>query len=158
MLNNCVIVPANKSHANDMDTLNREELPEHYPLQEWQAILDREHFSYVAYCGDQIVGYILSTVLYYCFSIFKECHVASFAVRQDKRNQGIGTALLRESLKAMYDAGYRSCNLNVRVTNLEAQELYKRHGFRTISRVARYYRNDEDALVMEVQLSSSMFM
>jgi len=78
-----------------------------------------------------------------------EAHVMSLASTLQHRRQGIGEALLF----AIFDiAGYhhaRVVTLEVRESNLTAQNLYIKFGFRNVgTRVGYYLDNKEDAIIM----------
>lgn len=65
----------------------------------------------------------------------RAAHVASatYLVRPDIQGQGIGTAMLRDSLARAAAQGYRSMQFNFVVsTNRAAVALYERHGFRIV--------------------------
>jgi [ribosomal protein S18]-alanine N-acetyltransferase len=80
-----------------------------------------------------------------------EIHVSTLAVLPDYRGRGLGEYLLASALAQGMKQGARSAILEVRVSNLVAQGLYLKYGFRVSGRRRRYYRdNNEDALVMEV--------
>ena len=61
---------------------------------------------------------------------------------------GIGTRLLAELAWAAIERGCAAMTLEVRVTNVGAQELYRRFGFAPAGVRKRYYENTEDAIVM----------
>ncbi len=69
-------------------------------------------------------------------------------VETERREFGIGSALLRAFLQQCAREGLMSVVLEVRVSNLRAQEFYRRHGFREEGHLANYYPDDEDAIVM----------
>lgn len=78
-----------------------------------------------------------------------EAHVTTIAVRPAERGRGVGTALLLALLAAAREEGAATATLDVRVSNLGAQRLYERLGFRPAGRRVRYYDdNGEDALIM----------
>lgn len=67
------------------------------------------------------------------------------------RRRGVATAMLCHLLALAHDVGCGAVLLEVRASNLDAQELYRRHGFVPIGRRRRYYsRPTEDAVVMRV--------
>lgn len=81
--------------------------------------------------------------------VVDEAHISTFAVHPGWRCQGIGQALLREVLRQAALQGATSATLEVRVSNLVAQQLYANHGFVPVGKRAGYYRdNNEDALLM----------
>ena len=69
-------------------------------------------------------------------------------VETERREFGIGSALLRAFFQQCAREGLMSVVLEVRVSNLRAQEFYRRHGFREEGHLASYYPDDEDAIVM----------
>lgn len=78
-----------------------------------------------------------------------EAHVTTMAVLPANRRAGVATALLLELLQEARRGGARVATLDVRVSNLEAQRLYRSFGFAEVGRRIRYYDdNGEDALVM----------
>jgi ribosomal-protein-alanine N-acetyltransferase len=81
---------------------------------------------------------------YIVFSL--EGHLISMAVRSGQRRKGIGTRLVEEA--SVYCAG-KPLLLEVRVSNLGAQEFYLALGFNFIGRAKGYYHDGEDALLME---------
>ena len=72
--------------------------------------------------------------------------VISMAVKSELRRKGIGTSLLQEAIA--HCAG-KPLLLEVRVSNVGAQEFYLALGFNFIGRAKGYYHDGEDALLME---------
>jgi ribosomal-protein-alanine N-acetyltransferase len=70
------------------------------------------------------------------------------AVKTERRDAGIGTALLQAFVKQCAREGLTSVVLEVRVSNLRAQEFYRRYGFWEEDRIDNYYPDDENAIVM----------
>ena len=80
-----------------------------------------------------------------------EAHIANFAVSPDYRNQGVGRYLFAESLTYIQELGGNHVSLEVRVSNLPAQHLYKQFGFRIVDIRKKYYMdNREDAYVFQL--------
>ena len=78
-----------------------------------------------------------------------EAHITTFAVHPDVRRQGVGRRLMQALLVAAESMGAARLTLEVRVSNVAAQELYRGHGFDVAGRRERYYTDDgEDALIM----------
>ncbi|MFA5839501.1 MAG: ribosomal protein S18-alanine N-acetyltransferase [Candidatus Margulisiibacteriota bacterium] len=98
-----------------------------------------EHKYLVAKEGDQIIGYIGTE------KILDEIHVINMAVHPDFRRKGIGNMLLEKVLKKP-DTVY----LEVRETNIAAQKLYEKYGFKVVGSRKKYYQdNDENAYTMK---------
>jgi ribosomal-protein-alanine N-acetyltransferase len=91
----------------------------------------------------QIAGFIV------VWLILDEAHIATIATHPVYRQMGIARRLLAESLRASRQRQASSATLEVRASNLAAQELYFQFGFEIVGRRRRYYRdNQEDALIM----------
>jgi ribosomal-protein-alanine N-acetyltransferase len=65
--------------------------------------------------------------------------IATIAVREDLRRQGLGAMLIRFALNEAARNGAREVTLDVRVSNLSARRLYQRMGFMPIALHPRYY-------------------
>lgn len=78
-----------------------------------------------------------------------EAHVTTIAMHPDFRRRGLGEYMLASLIEIAYDIGARWVTLEVRVTNYNAQNLYRKYGFREQGLRKRYYSdNQEDALIM----------
>jgi ribosomal-protein-alanine N-acetyltransferase len=88
--------------------------------------------------------------------IVDEAHVATIATHPDFRRKGIAKRLLSFTLRKLIDQGARSSFLEVRESNLAAQELYRKFGYEETGRRRRYYKdNDEDAILMNLSSLSA---
>ena len=97
----------------------------------------------VAEKNGEILGYAGAWV------ILDESHITNIAVREDARGQGIGRKLTEELLRILSSLGACYATLEVRVSNLRAQNLYKSLGFVSVGKRKRYYEdNNEDAFLM----------
>ncbi|GIU91255.1 MAG: putative ribosomal-protein-alanine acetyltransferase [Acidimicrobiia bacterium] len=76
-----------------------------------------------------------------------EAHITTLAVHPHHRGRRLGTRLMLGLVEAALDRGARSLTLEVRVSNLPAQRIYRRFGMAPVGVRKRYYR-DEDALIM----------
>jgi ribosomal-protein-alanine N-acetyltransferase len=78
-----------------------------------------------------------------------EAHVTTFGVHPGHRRRGVGRLLLLHLAEAAIELGSSRMTLEVRVSNIAAQALYRSFGFRVSGRRIAYYSDDgEDALVM----------
>ncbi|MDX1436474.1 MAG: ribosomal protein S18-alanine N-acetyltransferase [Anaerolineales bacterium] len=83
--------------------------------------------------------------------IIDEIHISTLAVHPDYRRQGAAYALIARALLEGLAKGATSASLEVRESNLAAQELYKKFGFKITGRRPRYYKdNNEDAVLMTI--------
>lgn len=81
--------------------------------------------------------------------IFNEAHITNLAVHPGYRKKKIGERLIRLLLKLAVSKGAKRATLEVRPSNLTAQNLYKKFSFE-IGGIQKGYYSDtgEDALVM----------
>lgn len=102
----------------------------------------------VAKVGGKAVGYIG------VWKIFDEGHITNVAVHPDFRGRGIGKALISELLYLCEKDGILSFTLEVRESNIVAQNLYKSFGFVAEGKRKAYYSdNNEDAIIMWLQVT-----
>ena len=77
-----------------------------------------------------------------------EAHIANFAVSPNYRNRGVGKYLFAKSLACIRKLAGRDVLLEVRVSNISAQNLYRQFGFKIASIRKNYYAdNREDAYI-----------
>ena len=97
----------------------------------------------VARAGDSIVGFAGVWLM------VDDAHVTTFGVHPDWRRQGIGRQLMLNVSELSSAIGARRMTLEVRVSNVAAQELYRRFGFAPAGIRKGYYADTgEDAIVM----------
>ena len=97
----------------------------------------------VARVGGEIVGY--SGLLFTA----DEAHVTTLAVDPQRHRQGVGTRLLLHQAAVARARHARHLTLEVRASNVPAQELYRRFGFQSEGVRKNYYAEvHEDGIVM----------
>lgn len=90
-----------------------------------------------------IIGYMVHWV------VADEIQINTIATDVAWRGRGLGEALLLNGLLCGYEAGGRVAFLEVRRSNIVAQNLYRKYGFEVVGNRKQYYRdNREDALLM----------
>ena len=78
-----------------------------------------------------------------------EAHITTFAVHPDQRRRRIGERMLVRLFEMAAAMNAEWLTLEVRASNLAAQKLYDKYGFRRAGVRRRYYSdNNEDALIM----------
>ena len=78
-----------------------------------------------------------------------EGEIYRIAVREDKRQRGIGYRILSYALKTERGSGVETVFLEVRSKNTPARALYLAYGFKEIGLRRNYYQNpSDDAVVM----------
>jgi len=90
-----------------------------------------------------IAGMLVSTCM------VDENHIISLGVRRSYRRIGIGKLLLQSLITATIDNSLQVVTLEVRRSNFEAIELYRKLNFEIVGVRKKYYSNTrEDALIM----------
>lgn len=90
-------------------------------------------------------------VIGYCgfWLVIDEAHITTIAVHPEYRRQGIGELLLQKMINAGYEKEAKWFTLEVRASNISAQNLYYKYGFKSLGLRRKYYQdNQEDALIM----------
>lgn len=97
----------------------------------------------VARDGDRVVGYAGIWLM------VDEAHITTFAVHPDLRRRRIGERLLQRLFDLAAELAAEWLTLEVRASNIAAQALYEKYGFRRAGVRRRYYSdNGEDAVIM----------
>lgn len=120
-------------------------------------------WTYEAYYNELIMNefahYILlevdEKIIGYCgvWVIVDEAHITNIAIDPSYRGKKLGEALLRQVMLVAMQKGAKTMTLEVRVSNVVAQNLYRKLGFQNGGIRKGYYTdNYEDALVMWVNL------
>jgi [ribosomal protein S18]-alanine N-acetyltransferase len=88
-----------------------------------------------------------------------EAHITNIAVRQQYRRRGIGELLLIATVDLARELKASSMTLEVRASNIVAQNLYSKYGFQQMGiRHGYYLDNKEDAIIMSTgDINSSSF-
>jgi [ribosomal protein S18]-alanine N-acetyltransferase len=83
------------------------------------------------------------------WKVTDEAHITNIAVHPEYRRNGIGSILVKGMIETCRKTGIDRMTLEVRKSNVEAQGLYKKFGFKFAGiRKAYYSDNKEDAVIM----------
>jgi ribosomal-protein-alanine N-acetyltransferase len=89
------------------------------------------------------------------WNIADEAHISTIASHPDYRGRGYGELLLGAMLRRSITLRAEYVVLEVRVSNIAAQNLYRKYGFEVSAVKKDYYRdNHEDAYDMRLELDS----
>lgn len=138
--------------------INQVCLPENYTTFFFMKLHERFPATFiVAEENGEVVGYVMCRIErgltnFGLLGIARKAHVISIAVLPTHQRQGIGHALMQESMRNMSLYKARECYLEVRASNTPAVSLYKKMGFDVIRRIRGYYIDGEDAYVMARKL------
>ncbi|GAA0695852.1 ribosomal protein S18-alanine N-acetyltransferase [Marinobacterium maritimum] len=111
----------------------------------WQkATFGQGACAWLAWQGDELLGYCLFS------RVLDEAELLRIATSPAARQQGVAAALLQHAETALQQAGVEQLFLEVRLSNLPAQRLYRRTGWQQSGRRKDYYPladGREDALI-----------
>lgn len=84
-----------------------------------------------------------------------QAHINNLAVRPELRRRGLGSEMLEAVIAEAHRLGAGTLSLEVRRSNIAAQRLYLRAGFREEAVRKSYYTQPvEDALVLSLKIKS----
>ncbi len=99
--------------------------------------------SFVLELNGSVIGYIMGMV------VMDECSIINIAIDPDHQRQGYGYLLFMKFIEMMTPRGVQVYYLDVRESNVSAQRLYEKLGFRRIALRKSYYSDpEENAVVM----------
>ncbi len=105
----------------------------------------------VALKDDKIVGFAGAWL------VLDEGHITNIAVLESCRGQGIGRMLTTALMQYAANLGVQYMTLEVRRSNLTAQNLYTSLGFQRVGVRKKYYDdNGEDAFIMATEAMPSV--
>lgn len=111
----------------------------------FQWLLARNRPSSVVGRPSSVVGYAGM------WNFADEAHIATIASHPQWRGRGVGEWLLIHLLREALRQNAFCATLEVRVSNVAAQCLYKKYGFEEVGRRKAYYNNNrEDALIYTI--------
>lgn len=96
-----------------------------------------------AFHQQELVGLIHGNI------VLDEANIHHLAVAAQMRRKSVGTRLLTKFLKLLEQRAVKTVHLEVRASNLSAQQLYQKQGFALVGRRKNFYdAPQEDALLM----------
>jgi len=137
--------------------INRVCLPENYTSLFFLDLHKRfPEMFLVAERNKDVAGYVMCRIetglLGFGICIRKKGHVISIAVLPEHQRQGIGQALMQETMRSMLGYNAKECFLEVRASNEPAVRLYKKMEFEIRRTLRAYYSDGEDAYLMARKL------
>ena len=116
----------------------------HWSKDAFKKELNNEVARYlVAKLDGKVVGYVG------IWFVMDEGHITNVAVHSDYRGRKIGDKLVQALVELCRENNIVSMTLEVRVSNIVAQNLYKKYGFKLAGIRKEYYSdNKEDAMIM----------
>ena len=94
----------------------------------------------VAEKAHKIIGFIIGVK-----TLPHNSRILMLSVSELNRKQKIGSSLLNEFLKLMYDEKVKNIELEVRTDNLKAKNFYIKHGFKIKGKIKDFYQDGKSA-------------
>ena len=141
-----VIEPLRRRHLAHVLPIERVSYPRPWTVGVFQSEIEMmrrgERHYVVARDGNEVVAY--GGLMF----VVDDAHVTNIAVVPERQRQGVATRVLAELAWAAVERRCSALTLEVRVTNVAAQALYREFGFVPAGVRKKYYENVEDAIVM----------
>lgn len=144
MENNIIIRPMTKDDVDAVYKVEEDCFSDPWSKESIRKELKNNLARYlVAQLDDKIIGYIG------VWFVVDEGHITNVAVHSDYRGRKIGDKLVQALVELCRENNIVSMTLEVRVSNIVAQNLYKKYGFKLAGIRKEYYSdNKEDAMIM----------
>ena len=134
----------NSSHIDGLFEVSKLSLKESWNKDSIEKELSNKLAKYlVALDGNKVVGFVGMWI------VFDEGDITNIAVHPDYRKQGIGDLLMNNLISLCKENNINSLTLEVRESNIKAQNLYKKHEFKEEGLRKNFYDNPkENAIIM----------
>ncbi|HQE25183.1 MAG TPA: ribosomal protein S18-alanine N-acetyltransferase [Candidatus Atribacteria bacterium] len=131
-------------HLPQVVAIERSSFPQPWSYSLFLSELSNRAATYwVAFFQNKVIGYLG------LWMVWGEGHITTFAIHPAYRGKGFGKKLFSYVLDYARNEGCREVLLEVRPSNVKAQNLYRKFGFQVIGVRKHYYADGEDALVMK---------
>ena len=148
MENNIIIRPMTKDDVDAVYIVEENCFVDPWSKESIRKELKNNLAKYlVAQLDNKIVGYVG------VWFVVDEGHITNVAVHSDYRGKKIGDKLVKEMVELCKENNIIAMTLEVRASNIVAQNLYRKYGFKMGGIRKEYYSdNKEDAIIMWNQL------
>lgn len=142
-----LITTLEPEHVHDVYDISKEAFPLPWSKEELiREIINPRAINLVALMDKEVVGYLQ------CWYTQYDADLLNIAVKPVFKRQHIGKKLLMELMNMLNEKKVQNLFLEVRVSNIPAQSMYKNLGFIILTKREKYYINGEDAFIMNKQL------
>jgi ribosomal-protein-alanine N-acetyltransferase len=138
---------AQMTDIRDIVTIEQEAFPDPWSEEtfvESLAIFPSTFF--IAENGQMVAGFVASGMEDTGEELYG--HIMNIAVAHSYRRRGIGRMLVRRIEHQFLLQGASGIQLEVRQSNIRAQQFYRELGYEQVIIIAGYYNDGEDAIVM----------
>ncbi|HEX9162241.1 MAG TPA: ribosomal protein S18-alanine N-acetyltransferase [Thermoanaerobaculia bacterium] len=142
-----IIRPAERGDLDAIHAIERAAFPSPWRREFFESELQAPgRFAQVGTRDGRVIAYV------FAMWIFDEMHVNKIAVIGEERRKGIAEALMDRCFEFARENNVEMMSLEVRESNLGAQEFYRRLDFESVYVRPRYYPDNEAAVVMTRKL------
>ena len=145
MPSECLIRRMTLADLDAVTAIEQATFPTPWSRDSFQQELERNVAAryLVAEVEGMVIGYAGAWV------ILDESHITNIAIEESQRGNGYGRVLTQALMQYLANLGADYATLEVRKSNIRAQNLYKSLGFIALGVRKRYYEdNQEDAIIM----------
>ncbi|MCI8438498.1 MAG: ribosomal protein S18-alanine N-acetyltransferase [Oscillospiraceae bacterium] len=145
------IVPMAGEHLEQVEAIERLCFPDPWSRRLLEELLGHAGAVALAAAGEEgtVLGYTSAQ------TVLDEGYINNVAVHPAYRRQGIASRLLEELRRRGAEMGLAFLTLEVRASNLAAQALYAKHGYREVGCRRNYYEHPkEDAILMTLEFEN----
>ncbi len=137
-------IPMQRRHIDGLVEIEEQCFNSGFARKTFEKELENKIAVYfVAENGGKPIGYAG------LWNICGSADIIDVAVHNDFRRQGIGEALIEKLIEYCKNEDISEINLEVRISNLAAQSLYRKMGFSEVGQRQNYYENRETAILMK---------
>lgn len=114
-----------------------------------RALRQRNCIGMVIEIDNRVAGFMI-------YELYENrIHLVNFCVKPEFRRNGIGAEMMKKLVSKLSEQRRNRIIIEVRETNIVAQQFFKSMGFRAISVLRDFYEDtDEDAYLMQYRLRS----
>lgn len=143
---------ANKDDLHELSSLETKVFSEPWgeeTIAHYLDLSEKDKATYVLYdeADKKILAYVIVQTLY------DEMEIMRFAVIPTRRREGLGKMLMNMLISVAKEHEVEKIILEVNSINYKAISLYKSLGFIEVGRRKDYYKQGEDALLMDLNMS-----
>lgn len=138
------ILPLQQEHVPYMQPLEKACFGSQWTATDFQRELDNPSCHYfVSQFNNQLIGYLGY------WQILEEAHITAIAVHPDFQKRHAAQQMMCKMLQDCLKRNINWITLEVKESNIKAQNLYHKFGFSVLGRRKNYYQADkQDALIM----------
>lgn len=139
------VIPMKNSHIDEVLAIEEDCFSIPWTRKDFEREINENKLAiYVVALKDKkIAGYAGM------WHVVNEGHITNVAVCENFRGQGIGTAIIKKLFEIAQEKEMIGITLEVKISNLTAQKLYTKYGFRPEGIRKKYYEDTgEDAVIM----------